>query len=146
LARPPHRFLEAAEGGLVPFEALTAQAQQEGALTGGELSAQQLQMFVHMLIIPDRVITARVQAATEGVRTKVSQLRSRAFCASRSAVCAARARGAGRRVSRNEQVVGSIPTGGSRSSDGQPLLQPAKAEIPPAERALERVGERQAGL
>jgi len=59
LARPPHRSLEAAEGGLVPFDAFTAQAQQEGALVRVELSAQ-LQMFVHMLIIPDGAASARV--------------------------------------------------------------------------------------
>ena len=38
-----------------------------------------------------------------------------AMCAFGRAICAARASGAGGRVSRNEQVVGSIPTGGSLS-------------------------------
>lgn len=36
-----------------------------------------------------------------------------AFWAIRRAICAASAPGAGRRVSRNEQAVGSIPTGGA---------------------------------
>lgn len=53
LAGPAHRFLEAAEGRLVPFEPLTAQAEQEGALVSLELAAQEVQLLVHVLIIED---------------------------------------------------------------------------------------------
>src|SRR5262245_49336257 len=42
-----------------------------------------------------------------------------ASCAIWRAICAASALGAGERASRNEQVVGSIPTGGSQRSSHQ---------------------------
>src|SRR5262245_29475443 len=53
LAGPAHRFLEAAEGCLVPLR--TVQAENEGLLVSLELPAQQIQMLVHGLIVQDRV-------------------------------------------------------------------------------------------
>ena len=47
-----HRFLEAAEGCLVPLR--IAQIEHEGALLSLKLPAQQIQMIVRFLIIQDR--------------------------------------------------------------------------------------------
>src|SRR5215472_12861260 len=55
LASPAHRLLEAAEGRLVPYEPLTAQAEQEGALVSLELTVQEIQLLVHVLNHPGRV-------------------------------------------------------------------------------------------
>ena len=59
---------------------------------------------------PGRPIVERV---VDRVRCSISA--SCAMCAIGRAICAASASGAVERVSRNEQVVGSIPTGGSLS-------------------------------